>query len=209
MSAPVIPKRRLWFDRLGPYAVPTSPRKNFLTSFPPTNPPSTSSSHTRHDCNCPLNCYPPSSVMALSAASGSMLRVCARQQLPTTSRAAIASCQQQRGVASSFDSPFGPASKESTYKIPDFSKYQSKKSPRSNQVFSYFMAGTMGLASAVGAKATVQGRFDIILRNRALRILEELGIRLGWRNISLVGCRTAEKADCDSYRLLGEHVRLR
>ncbi|BCR88497.1 ubiquinol--cytochrome-c reductase catalytic subunit RIP1 [Aspergillus chevalieri] len=94
--------------------------------------------------------------MALSAASGSMLRVCARQQLPTTSRAAIASCQQQRGVASSFDSPFGPASKESTYKIPDFSKYQSKKSPRSNQVFSYFMAGTMGLASAVGAKATVQ-----------------------------------------------------
>lgn len=96
--------------------------------------------------------------MALSAASGSMLRVCARQQLPTTSRAAIASCQQQRGVASSFDSPFGPASKDSTYKIPDFSKYQSKKSPRSNQVFSYFMAGTMGLASAVGAKATVQGR---------------------------------------------------
>lgn len=36
MSGPVIPKRRLWFDRLGPYAVPTSPRKNFLTSFPPT-----------------------------------------------------------------------------------------------------------------------------------------------------------------------------
>ena len=149
--------------------------------------------------------------MALSAASGSMLRVCARQQLPTTSRAAIASCQQQRGVASSFDSPFGPASKDSTYKIPDFSKYQSKKSPRSNQVFSYFMAGTMGLASAVGAKATVQGRFDTILRIPASRISKELEIRLGWRDILNVGCRLShgQRADCESYRLLGEHVRLR
>lgn len=101
--------------------------------------------------------------MALSSASNSLLRVCARQQLSSTSRVAIASCQQQRGVAdasksSSFESPFGP-SKDSTLKIPDFSKYSNKKSPRSNQVFSYFMAGTMGLASAVGAKATVQGRF--------------------------------------------------
>lgn len=105
--------------------------------------------------------------MALSAASGSLLRSCARQQLSTTSRAAVASCQQQRGVAdasksSSFDSPFGP-SKDSTVKIPDFSKYQTKKSPRSNQVFSYFMAGTMGLATAVGAKATVQGTFNPII----------------------------------------------
>lgn len=100
-------------------------------------------------------------VMALSSASSSLLRVCARQQFSTTSRAAFASCQQQqRGVAdvsrgSSFESPFGP-SKESTLKIPDFSKY-SAKSPRTNQVFSYFMAGTMGLGTAVGAKATVQG----------------------------------------------------
>lgn len=159
MSAPVIPKRRLWFDRLGPYAVPTSTSKELLDFIPTTS----SSPSTRHDRNCPSIAIPSlSPVMALSAASGSLLRVCARQQLSTTSRAAFASCQQQRGVAdaakSSFESPFGP-SKESTYKIPDFSKYSSKKSPRSNQVFSYFMAGTMGLASAVGAKATVQGRF--------------------------------------------------
>ncbi|KAI9042767.1 ubiquinol--cytochrome-c reductase catalytic subunit RIP1 [Aspergillus affinis] len=93
--------------------------------------------------------------MSLASASGSLLRSCARQQL-TTSRAALASCQQSRGVAdaskASFQSPFG----STTTKIPDFSKYQSKKSPRSNQVFSYFMAGSLGLASAVGAKATVQ-----------------------------------------------------
>lgn len=90
--------------------------------------------------------------MALSSASGSLLRACARQQLSTTSRAVVAS-QQRSG--STFDSPF---TQKDTTKIPDFSKYSSKRAPRSNQVFSYFVAGTMGLASAVGAKATVQGR---------------------------------------------------
>ncbi|PLB35206.1 ubiquinol--cytochrome-c reductase catalytic subunit RIP1 [Aspergillus candidus] len=99
--------------------------------------------------------------MSLSSASSSLLRACARQQLPTTSRAAVASCQQRRGVSeaskSSFQSPFGSSEEySSTLKIPNFSKYSSKKSPRSNQVFSYFMAGSLGLASAVGAKATVQ-----------------------------------------------------
>ena len=56
---------------------------------------------------------------------------------------------QQRGITSNND--------HSTSKIPDFSKYSPKGHPRSNQVFSYFMAGSLGLASAVGAKATVQG----------------------------------------------------
>ncbi|KAJ5939803.1 Ubiquinol-cytochrome c reductase iron-sulfur subunit [Penicillium verhagenii] len=106
---------------------------------------------------------PPSSgqlpiTMSLSSASSTLLRTCARQQLPTTR--AVASCQQRRGVAdakASFDSPFVNAQERgSTVKIPNFSKYKSNSSPRSNQVFSYFMAGTMGLASAVGAKATVQ-----------------------------------------------------
>jgi ubiquinol-cytochrome c reductase iron-sulfur subunit len=104
--------------------------------------------------------------MSLSSASGSLLRACARQQLPSSTRAvAVSSQHQRRGVSadtkSSFDSPFG-SSKEhsSTLKIPNFTKYSSNKSPRSNQVFSYFMAGTMGLASAVGAKATVQGVYS-------------------------------------------------
>ncbi|CAL5870536.1 uncharacterized protein PFLUO_LOCUS4775 [Penicillium psychrofluorescens] len=95
--------------------------------------------------------------MSLSATSTTLLRTCARQQLPTA-RAAVASCQR-RDVSnkSSFDSPFGSSQEyTSTLKIPNFSKYSSNKSPRSNQVFSYFMAGSLGLASAVGAKATVQ-----------------------------------------------------
>ncbi|KAJ5279683.1 Ubiquinol-cytochrome c reductase iron-sulfur subunit [Penicillium angulare] len=97
--------------------------------------------------------------MSLSSASSTLLRTCARQQLPTA-RAAVTSCQQRRGVSdakASFDSPFVNAGERgSTVKIPNFSKYKSNSSPRTNQVFSYFMAGTMGLASAVGAKATVQ-----------------------------------------------------
>ncbi|KAJ5832803.1 cytochrome b-c1 complex subunit Rieske [Penicillium riverlandense] len=95
--------------------------------------------------------------MSLSATSTTLLRTCARQQLPTA-RAAVASCQR-RAVSdkSSFDSPFGSSQEyTSTLKIPNFGKYSSNKSPRSNQVFSYFMAGSLGLASAVGAKATVQ-----------------------------------------------------
>jgi ubiquinol-cytochrome c reductase iron-sulfur subunit len=121
--------------------------------------------------------------MSLSAASSTLLRTCARQQLPTA-RAAVTSCQQTRGVAdakASFESPFATANERgSTLKIPNFSKYQSNKSPRSNQVFSYFMAGTMGLATAVGAKATVQGtlsiRIQFIFRDDPRVICGEMGL---------------------------------
>ena len=91
--------------------------------------------------------------MSLASTSASLLRTCARQHTTARAAAAVVSCQhQRRGAAkSSFESPFTSA------KIPDFSHYASKSSPKSNQVFSYFVAGTMGLVSAAGAKATVQG----------------------------------------------------
>jgi len=96
----------------------------------------------------------------LAGASSSLLRACSRQQLPTTSTI-VAACQHRRvsdvSKSSSFDSPFARShDSSSTLKIPDFSKYASKSSPTSNKVFSYFVAGSLGLASAVGAKATVQ-----------------------------------------------------
>lgn len=128
---------------------------DFILSFS-LPPPSTS----LPSAIAPIATYLPT--MSLSSASSTLLRTCARQQLPSASRAVAAFYNQRRGVSadvkSSFDSPFG-SSKEhsSTVKIPNFTKYSSSKSPRSNQVFSYFMAGTMGLATAVGAKATVQG----------------------------------------------------
>lgn len=97
--------------------------------------------------------------------SSALLRTCARQQLPTsvTRSAAIAAGHQQRGVANAgakFESPFAAGEDPtSTLKIPNFKKYTSKSSPTTNKVFSYFVAGTMGLGSAVGAKATVQGAY--------------------------------------------------
>ncbi|RPB18547.1 ubiquinol-cytochrome c reductase iron-sulfur subunit mitochondrial precursor [Terfezia boudieri ATCC MYA-4762] len=87
--------------------------------------------------------------------------------LPTALRTAVApkaataafSTVQARQQASAYDnvykSPF-VSSGQSTTKIPDFSKYKSSGSPTGNKVFGYFMAGTMGVLSAAGAKATVQ-----------------------------------------------------
>jgi ubiquinol-cytochrome c reductase iron-sulfur subunit len=98
----------------------------------------------------------------LASASTTLLRACARQQLPATAARATIAAGQQRGVAdatkTAFESPFGRTNESSpTVKVPDFSKYASKSSPTTNKVFSYFVAGSMGLVSAVGAKATVQG----------------------------------------------------
>lgn len=56
----------------------------------------------------------------------------------------------------SFQSPFKDDSNPTT-KIPSFAKYMSKRGETSNKTFQYFMVGTMGLLSAAGAKATVQG----------------------------------------------------
>jgi ubiquinol-cytochrome c reductase iron-sulfur subunit len=61
--------------------------------------------------------------------------------------------------ASSFESPFSKTAEgSSTYKIPKFTKYASPNPATNNKVFSYFMAGTLGMLSAVGAKATVHGQ---------------------------------------------------
>lgn len=93
--------------------------------------------------------------------SSALLRTCSRQQLSANvARSAVVAAGQQRSVSNAgakFDSPFATAD-SSTLKIPNFKKYTSKTSPTTNKVFSYFVAGTMGLGSAVGAKATVQGR---------------------------------------------------
>ena len=101
--------------------------------------------------------------------------------------------QQRRGKAEakhmSFDSPFdgrGSGKQEtsaysqsrydsinhrsggtarSTYDVPDFSKYKSGADEITNRVFQYFMVGTFGALTAMGAKATVQGenhRFEVM-----------------------------------------------
>ena len=59
----------------------------------------------------------------------------------------------------SFDSPFGQekgVAPPST-KIPSFKAYMARSGESTNRVFQYFMVGSMGLLTAAGAKATVQG----------------------------------------------------
>lgn len=58
--------------------------------------------------------------------------------------------------------------------IPSFKKYASSSGETPNKVFSYFMAGSMGLITAVGAKATVQGGFIYL----SLPFRMELGVIL-------------------------------
>ncbi|KAE9979857.1 hypothetical protein BLS_009410 [Venturia inaequalis] len=98
---------------------------------------------------------------ALTATAGTLAR-CARQQLPSTARAAVAvATQQRRNISevtntSSFDSPFKGMGGSETTKIPSFKKYRTSGGETGNKVFQYFMVGTMGAISALGAKATVQ-----------------------------------------------------
>jgi len=98
---------------------------------------------------------------ALSSTAGTLARTCARTQLPTAVRASTTALSQRRSIAevsgtSSFDSPFKGIGGESTTKIPSFAKYRSSGGETGNKVFQYFMVGTMGAVSALGAKATVQ-----------------------------------------------------
>ncbi|EEQ30775.1 ubiquinol-cytochrome c reductase iron-sulfur subunit [Microsporum canis CBS 113480] len=105
----------------------------------------------------------------LAASSASSLRACARHASVVPRALAVSSiAQHRRGVASdasqssSFDSPFGKSNAStSTYKIPSFGKYASPRRESTNKTFSYFVVGTMGMMTAVGAKATVQGAFRL------------------------------------------------
>ncbi|KAL7271129.1 Cytochrome b-c1 complex subunit Rieske, mitochondrial [Rhizina undulata] len=62
-----------------------------------------------------------------------------------------ARCDSSAAYASGeYKNPF-----KGTTKVPDFSKYAGGDQ-KTNQLFGYFMVGTMGVLSAAGAKATIQ-----------------------------------------------------
>ena len=80
-----------------------------------------------------------------------------QQQQQTRSKATAAGADYDR-QAPAFASPFKSTSdKNDTTKIPSFANYMSKRGETSNKTFQYFMVGGMGLLTAAGAKATVQG----------------------------------------------------
>lgn len=92
----------------------------------------------------------------LAHVSRTCLRQIARTSPSTAARALSTSAARNDSTATSYSSPFKGAQKGSS--IPDFSKYMSKGSAGTNQLFGYFMVGTMGAITAAGAKSTVQGR---------------------------------------------------
>ncbi|KAI9729199.1 MAG: hsp70 nucleotide exchange factor fes1 [Cirrosporium novae-zelandiae] len=103
----------------------------------------------------------------LTSTSSTLLRACARKQLPSVRVSAVTSQQRAKSdvvggprefrPTSSFESPFGASHEAApTTNIPSFANYRSKNAETNNRVFQYFMVGSMGLLSAAGAKATVQ-----------------------------------------------------
>lgn len=79
-------------------------------------------------------------------------------------RGASAVTARQSSTAQTYKSPFeSTGDPRATTKIPDFSKYRGG-STKGNQVFGYFMVGTMGALTAAGAKATIQGRLPRYMR---------------------------------------------
>lgn len=83
-----------------------------------------------------------------------------QQQQQTRSKASATGVDYD-GQTPAFASPFKSTSdKNDTTKIPSFANYMSKRGETSNKTFQYFMVGGMGLLTAAGAKATVQGMFS-------------------------------------------------
>ncbi|KAK5014830.1 Cytochrome b-c1 complex subunit Rieske, mitochondrial, partial [Cryomyces antarcticus] len=95
---------------------------------------------------------------ALTASASTMLRTAARQQLSAVRAAPTFALQNQaRVISTSFDSPFrGTGDSKKTTSIPNFGRYKSASGETTNKTFQYFMVGSFGALSALGAKNTVQ-----------------------------------------------------
>jgi ubiquinol-cytochrome c reductase iron-sulfur subunit len=96
-----------------------------------------------------MNCLRPASRAVRSSAVRTT-------SAPLRPPAAAAVTQVRNNSDAAYKSPFAPTGSRETTKVPDFSKYRSSNT-KGNQLFGYFMVGTMGALSAAGAKATVQG----------------------------------------------------
>ena len=101
----------------------------------------------------------------MASPARSLMRQCTRQQLPAVSTSTVAMQKRNKADAytnathaSPYTSPFrGTSDHKDTTSIPSFKAYRNKGGETQAKVFQYFMVGTMGAVSALGAKATVQG----------------------------------------------------
>lgn len=97
----------------------------------------------------------------LSNSTAALARQCARTQVPALRTSTAAMQKRTRADAShtsTYTSPFrGTSDHKDTTVIPSFKKYRNTGGEDSAKLFQYFMVGTMGAVTALGAKATVQG----------------------------------------------------
>lgn len=136
---------------------PSKPRRRrrrrilHYTSVKPTRPPLLSTVFTM----APLTTLARAAVRSSAAAS-----------LPVRALSTSAACSvAASGTTSpSYSSPFKGAQKST--QVPDFSHYMAKSSGSTNQLFGYFMVGTLGAISAAGAKSTIQGELPYHLSRR-------------------------------------------
>jgi hypothetical protein len=122
-----------------------------------------------HPSLCVPLTLPPAMSIASKAAS-SLARHAARQQAAAPSMLCSSSvAMQKRNLADAstshaeWNSPFsrGTSGQQDTTKIPSFKGYK-RGSETANKVFQYFMVGTFGGLSAMGAKDTVASEFGQI-----------------------------------------------
>lgn len=114
----------------------------------PPSPPSTATTPPTEEARA---------MNSLRASSRAALRARPRLRPPPAAVTARAQSTTSTAESDGYKSPFASTTPTRTTKIPDFSKYRASDNVRGNQLFSYFMVGTMGALSAAGAKAVVQG----------------------------------------------------
>ncbi|KAF2143852.1 uncharacterized protein K452DRAFT_285890 [Aplosporella prunicola CBS 121167] len=91
---------------------------------------------------------------ALTTTASSLVRAAARTQLPAV-RASATALQKRSESSASFDSPFKGA-KTTSIPTKAWKKYRNSGGETGQKVFQYFMVGSMGAITAMGAKNTVQ-----------------------------------------------------
>ncbi len=111
---------------------------------------------------------------ALARSASSALRTASTTSTRTAALSTSAALRD--APSSSFESPFRGES--ASTKVPDFGKYMSKGAGSGNQLFGYFMVGTLGAISAAGAKSTIQGEFPLLGRDGP-RVIGGRGMELG------------------------------
>ncbi|KAL0256407.1 Cytochrome b-c1 complex subunit Rieske, mitochondrial [Diplodia seriata] len=92
----------------------------------------------------------------LASTASSLARTAARSQLPAVRAAAATAVQARPASSASFENPFKGAQKTTSIPTTAWKKYRSSSGETGNRVIQYFMVGSMGALSAMGAKNTVQ-----------------------------------------------------